>query len=303
MVEQNFYSNGKLLLTAEYIVLDGARALALPTIFGQQLSVIENNSETISWKSYNHDKSVWVDVIFTFSEIIEKNFYKNTEKSKLAQILYQTHILSPNFLTKNKGYRIETRLSFPKVWGLGSSSTLINNIAKWQGINPYQLLKNTFGGSGYDIACAQNNTPILFCRTNKVPFIKKVNFNLEFSENLYFVYLNKKQNSAEAILEYKKQEYNAEKIIHQINQITYKVIETKSLNEFSDLLEQHEQIISGVLNMQTVKERLFPDFKGTIKSLGAWGGDFVLAVSSEDPTQYFKEKGFYTIFTYKEMIL
>jgi mevalonate kinase len=29
----NFYSNGKLLLTGEYLVLDGAKSLALPTKF------------------------------------------------------------------------------------------------------------------------------------------------------------------------------------------------------------------------------------------------------------------------------
>jgi len=31
----SFYSNGKLLITGEYLVLDGAKALALPTKYGQ----------------------------------------------------------------------------------------------------------------------------------------------------------------------------------------------------------------------------------------------------------------------------
>ena len=35
METQTFYSNGKLLITGEYVVLDGAKALALPTKFGQ----------------------------------------------------------------------------------------------------------------------------------------------------------------------------------------------------------------------------------------------------------------------------
>ena len=34
-----FYSHGKLLITGEYLVLDGAKALAVPTVFGQDLSV------------------------------------------------------------------------------------------------------------------------------------------------------------------------------------------------------------------------------------------------------------------------
>jgi len=40
---QSFYGNGKLLLSAEYFVLDGAVALALPTKLGQSLHVQENS--------------------------------------------------------------------------------------------------------------------------------------------------------------------------------------------------------------------------------------------------------------------
>ncbi len=48
---QNFYSRGKLLLTGEYVVLDGALALALPTKFGQSLKVQPIDSQNIFWKS------------------------------------------------------------------------------------------------------------------------------------------------------------------------------------------------------------------------------------------------------------
>ena len=36
---QTFYGHGKLLLTGEYAVLDGAKALSIPTRFGQSLEV------------------------------------------------------------------------------------------------------------------------------------------------------------------------------------------------------------------------------------------------------------------------
>ena len=36
---QSFYAHGKLLITSEYLVLDGAEALALPTVYGQSLEV------------------------------------------------------------------------------------------------------------------------------------------------------------------------------------------------------------------------------------------------------------------------
>ena len=61
--------------------------------------------------------------------------------------------------------------------------------------------------------------------------------------------------------------------------------------------------MSNILEMQTIKESLFPDFAGVIKSLGAWGGDFVLAIAKENPTTYFEERGFRTIVSYKDMIL
>ncbi|MFT6748973.1 MAG: hypothetical protein ACJAQ1_000901, partial [Flavobacterium sp.] len=39
------------------------------------------------------------------------------------------------------------------------------------------------------------------------------------------------------------------------------------------------------------------------KSLGAWGGDFVMIISENNPKSYFKAKGYETILTYNEMIL
>jgi hypothetical protein len=38
-MQKTFYSNGKLLITGEYLILDGAKGLALPTKMGQNLSV------------------------------------------------------------------------------------------------------------------------------------------------------------------------------------------------------------------------------------------------------------------------
>ena len=42
---------------------------------------------------------------------------------------------------------------------------------------------------------------------------------------------------------------------------------------------------------------------GTIKSLGAWGGDFVLATGDEEAQKYFKRKGYKTIIPFQDMIL
>ena len=303
-MEKTFYSNGKLLITGEYLVLDGAKALALPTKYGQYLTVSFGENEEIHWTSFDKDKSIWFQETISFSEIIK---YKKTEnqtiKSTLIEILHEAYLLNPEFLNSSEGYIISTELTFPKFWGLGTSSTLINNIAQWLEINAFELLKNSFGGSGYDIACAQNDLPIFYQIIDGKPEVEIVNFNPAFSANLYFVYLNQKQSSKTAIASYYKKQNNLNAVLPEINKITVEIAEAINLEKFQELLQKHENIMSDVLEIPTVKNSLFSDFNGTVKSLGAWGGDFVLVVSNVNPTDYFKAKGFETIISYSDMIL
>jgi len=303
-VIQKFYSNGKLLITGEYVVLDGATAFALPTKFGQFLEVENTNTQTIIWKSYDADGSVWFSDTISFDTIMAKqnSGEQNAIRKKLIDILHEAYKLNPSFIDHSKGYAIKTKLTFPRFWGLGTSSTLINNLADWLKINPYHLLQNSFGGSGYDIACAQNNQGILYRLDNENPIVTTLKFEPEFRKNLYFVYLNKKQNSRNAINNYINKQSRIEEVVTKITQITNRVIETTNIAEFAQLLEAHENILSNVLETSTVKEAVFPDFKGTLKSLGAWGGDFILAVSATDPTAYFNTKGYTTVVPYNEMI-
>jgi mevalonate kinase len=211
--------------------------------------------------------------------------------------------MNSDFITKAKGYSISTELTFPKSWGLGTSSTLINNIAQWLQIDAFELLKRSFGGSGYDIACAQNNAPIVFQLVNQKPLVENVIFKPDFANKIYFVYLNQKQNSKAAIAAYYGKNGVIDKSISKINDITHAVIEASSANEFAIALQKHEIEMSNILELTTVKEALFPDFDGVIKSLGAWGGDFVLSISKENPTNYFKSKGYSIVIPYSEMIL
>ncbi len=305
-MKKEFYSNGKLLITGEYLVLDGAKALALPTKFGQSLIVEKGNNQEIKWKSYDADGSIWVEEVVSFADILKKNTAKESEsiKNTLIEILHQGYLLNPDFLETSEGFTITTRLTFPRNWGLGTSSTLINNIAQWLEIDAFVLLNNSFGGSGYDIACAQIDCPILYHLDNGKPKIETVSFEPEFANYIHFIYLEKKQNSKASIISYynNKNTALAEDIIAN-NKITSAVLNAKTLQEFAIALEEHEAEMSTILEMQTIKESLFPDFNGVIKSLGAWGGDFVLAISDENPLDYFKEKGFRTIIPYKDMIL
>jgi mevalonate kinase len=304
-MKQTFYSNGKLLLTGEYLVLDGATALALPTKMGQDLQVIPQNKAVISWKSYEADGSLWLDHEITIASIL--NYQPTLESSveaTLLRILHHASLLQPHFLDAKKGFEIATRLTFPRKWGLGTSSTLINNVAQWFGVDAFQLLKNSFGGSGYDIACAQNDTPIFYRLEKELPIITPVVFHPKFAAHLYFVYLNQKQSSKESIAAYfNKKHQNLARNIEKINKLTSIVANAQDLKSFSLALQTHENELSAILEMMTVQESLFPDFGGVIKSLGAWGGDFVLVASAVDPTDYFNEKGFDTVISYPEMIL
>jgi mevalonate kinase len=303
-MEQTFYSNGKLLITGEYLVLNGAKGLALPTKFGQYLKVTSGELGKIQWDSFDSDNSIWFEETFSFNEIINFNVTdKLSERETLIKILHEAHLLNTGLLNSSIGFTVSTVLTFPKLWGLGTSSTLINNIAQWFQIDAFELLKNSFVGSGYDIACAQNNSPILYQLINGLPMVEKVNFNPNFTDCIYFVYLNKKQSSKTAIDNYYKNQKNLEANLPIINEITLAVLNSNSMAEFSTLLNKHEGIMSSILELPVVKEGLFADFDGSIKSLGAWGGDFVMVVSKNNPTSYFENKGFKTIVPYKDMIL
>ncbi len=302
-MKKTFYSNGKLLITAEYLVLDGATALALPTKFGQDLVVESGKDKEIVWTSFDFDKSIWYNEKITFEEIKNKTLIENQNiKNTLIEILHEGFQQNPDFINNSDGYNVTTNLTFPRNWGLGTSSTLINNIAQWLDINAFELLKNSFGGSGYDIACAQNNSPILYHLKNEKPILEKVIFNPEFTKNIYFVYLNQKQNSRTAIENYRKKVISSTSIF-QINELTHEILSSNNIQSFASALKKHENLLSQILEIETIQQQLFANFSGTIKSLGAWGGDFVMVVSESNPEEYFKNKGFEINLTYNSLIL
>jgi len=303
-LKKTFYSNGKLLITGEYTVLDGAKALALPTKFGQNLEVEPTDSGTINWTSFDADGSVWLKAEIRIDAIIDNvQNGASSEDNTLIKILHHAHLENSDILLDAMGFEVTTNLTFPRHWGLGTSSTLINNIAQWFGIDAFALLARSFGGSGYDIACAQHDTPIIYSLQDGVPTVSTVNFNPVFTNDIHFVYLNQKQNSREAIAAYRERRGDLKTIIPRIDTLTNDVLLAGDSSTLASALEKHEDLMAGVLGIAPVQEQLFPDFKGVIKSLGAWGGDFVMAVAEEDPTQYFKDKGYETVIGYRDIIL
>ncbi len=303
-MEQTFYSNGKLFITGEYLVLDGGTAFSLPTKFGQYLTVEPSTEERISWKSFDHDGTIWFQDNFTVADIFSNQKQENTVRETLLKILHEAHLLNAKIFQKNKGFTVETRLTFPRNWGLGTSSTLINNIASWFEVDAFDLLQKSFGGSGYDIANAQNNSAIFYRIENEKPIVETVDFQPDFASKIFFVYLNKKQNSKQAIAAYKKNNAQvSEAILKATTDIATQLVSAENSLVFANLLQQYDEMLSPILETPTIQQQLFSDFNGVVKSLGAWGGDFVLAISEENPTGYFNAKGYTTILSYSEIIL
>lgn len=306
-----YKSNGKLLITGEYFVLDGAKSLAVPTKYGQDLSIESIQEPQLIWQSFSENGVCWLEAIFDLPKLRLANATfetnedggKDTIAENLSKILKETRKINPEFLNSEKGFLVKTKLDFPKNWGLGSSSTLINNIANWAKVNPYKLLENTFGGSGYDIACAQHNSPILFTKQHSEIVVEEVNFNPTFRDQLYFVHLNKKQNSQEGIERYKKLKGNLTSEIEQISELSEAFLSCEKLSDFEKLMKEHEHIVSKTIQLKEIQAELFSDYFGQTKSLGAWGGDFILATGNEDSPNYFNKKGFSTVIPYQKMVL
>ena len=300
MSKQTTYkSNGKLLITGEYVVLDGATALAIPTKFGQSLTVTDSNEQTLHWVSKDHTGNIWFETHIDLITLTSSNTSKIAKT--LCTILQTARIFNTSFLKQSKGVAVLTQLDFPRDWGLGTSSTLINNIAQWAQIDAFTLLKESFGGSGYDIASAQHNTPIFYTLKDNMPQVQPCTLTWSFTKHLFFVHLNQKQDSNQAINTYKKLQKDP-RILETITDLSKKTLVCYTLEDLERILNAHEKKIASHLGQATIKELVFPDYPKTIKSLGAWGGDFVLATGGTQDMAYFKAKGYTTIIAFDDMI-
>jgi mevalonate kinase len=282
-------AHGKLLITGEYFVLDGCTALALPTKYGQTLTV--EKSDFFHWNSTDEFGFSWL-------EIFKREASQNQASTKLCELLNLIGEASDN-----KNYRMTT--DFNKEWGLGSSSTLVALLADFFQLNPYELNQKIFRGSGYDIACAFSDSPILYTSIDKLnPTIQSAEIPKEIKPYLYFVYLGKKQNSRTAIDHYSSTKIDTQQVGHELSQISESLLKTINISEWVSLLEEHENLISRHLNLEKVSTRELKDLPYFSKSLGAWGGDFALVISDHEPItvrENIHRIGFQTVLSYQDL--
>ena len=308
--------------------------MALPLKLGQSLEVeeLDTSSNQLCWEAFQ-PKGKWFSVTLNRETLEIIGCDDQSKAEKLTQILRAVKQLNPKAFECND-LKFTTHLDFDPNWGLGSSSTLIANLARWANVNPYELLKLTFGGSGYDIACATAEQPIYYQLVNsqsvlrqaqeprlnsaielKVvepvetpsPIVKPIGFQPSFVEHLFFIYQGQKQSSSKEIKAFlgKANPIDLQKDIDAISEISRAVPKCESLDEFAMLMQCHERIIARCIGQEPVQKR-FPDFEGVLKSLGAWGGDFILAATEWTENQvkeYFKGKGLEVVFGYKDMVL
>jgi mevalonate kinase len=308
MQDQYFYGHGKLLLSGEYFVLDGAEALALPTTVGQSMKVRYRHSyqPVLNWKSIDHSGKIWFEANYEFWHFNPIKATGGVTEKFVAGALKAVRQQNPHFLRDDVDVFVETRIEFPLEWGLGSSSSFIYNLAQWAYVSPFELLRQTIGGSGYDIACAQAMGPIKYSRFDGKPQWGAAPFNPPFKDSLYFVYLGQKQNSTAEVAKYQQLKIDHKiRAIAEISQLTREMIFAGDLLTFNKVIANHEDIVADALGYPKVKDLQFADYWGAVKSLGAWGGDFALATSDRSPAEtrsYFEARGFTTVIPFSEII-
>lgn len=309
MSEEYYYGHGKLLLSGEYFVMDGAQALALPTTVGQSMRVKYRPSyqPTLNWKSFDHSGKIWFESDYEFWHFQPIKLQENNPtQAQLSLVLNAVRAQNPHFLRDDVDVFVETKIEFPLEWGLGSSSTFLYNIAQWAYVSPFELLKKTIGGSGYDIACAQAMGPILFRKDEGKPQWEAVSFNPSFKDNLYFLYLGQKQSSASEVLKYKERMIaGKEQIVNDLSLLTREMLSARELQTFNKVIRTHEDIIARALNYEKIRDQQFSDYWGEVKSLGAWGGDFALVTSDRTPSEtrdYFSAKNLNTLIPFGEIV-
>ncbi|MBX2985507.1 MAG: hypothetical protein LC109_14320 [Bacteroidia bacterium] len=312
---EKLWSPGKLMITGEYLVIKGAKALAVPTVLGQQLQFSHDRrrrSKMINWVSMTSGDVIWYSNQFDIEHDFEAAEQKGSGRTEFIQSLLKAiHNAKPDFFKEHGVYTFKTFMDFDPGWGLGSSASLIVNLAMLTDLQPFELVfQSTLNqGSGYDIATSLMGKPIIyFIEEDMYHWAEPVELSWKrFAHKCRLIYLNRKQDSNVEITRFKSrwskdEEHN---VIEEISNISEKLISVTDYKEFTQLLNKHELIMSEVLKSKCIKDELFTDFDGVIKSLGAWGGDFILACSNTDTDytdNYFIEKGYQTIMDFSKMI-
>lgn len=295
----NYRANGKLLLTSEYAITQGAKGLAIPTRFGQKIHYHPNlEGNAIFWSSIGHDAQEWFWAEISLSlEILRTS---NVQVAK--RLLNNLQIVKNHSTLLDHPGSFKTELEFPAEWGLGTSSTFTSLLAQCAQVDPLKTFKNEHGGSGYDLACAQADGPITYQFIENMPEVLNTTIPFDFLDELAFVYRGEKQLTSESLNLVKNRPFSNQQI-DRFNRLTDSFLKSRSLLELEDVIEEHESLLAEHLGLPKVKQELFGELPGQVKSLGGWGGDFVLVTRLSSSKHWLEQQGFKTVFPFKQLAM
>lgn len=293
---KEFRAHGKLMLFGEYVVMRNVPALAFPIKLGQTLTV--HPSDTYFVQSFEIDEC-WFSM--EFSRNLE---IKSTNNLDVAEKLISIFEDLKSFNEKlfELPIKLVIQSNFNRKWGFGSSATLISLLAQWSGMNPFDLNEKHFEGSGYDIACATASSPIIYTKSNRI--VQDVSLPKSITDKLLFIYLGKKQNSRNEVNKFNSKVLLDEDVIF-FTDLILGVPNITDIVDFEQVINSHEEEMSKLLERPTLKEIEFFDYEYSIKSMGAWGGDFFMATcrNLDEARMYFIEKGKEVCFTWEMLAL
>lgn len=292
-------------MTGEYGVIDGAHALAIPTVYGQSMTVKSTTGSELVWEAKDHNGDIWFKSKISLFDFQPTQTTDEKVSAKLTKILKNAVRLNSEFLSKWNGFKVTTELNFDRQWGLGTSSTLYCLIAEWADIHPIHLFFSVEQGSGYDVACGWADGPIEYRKDGDSISYGDIDFDPSFKENLYFVYTGKKMDSQQGIKYYREQISNKKAFSSKLSDLTDEMLSAQSLNMFEAVIATHEDVVSKALKMDKIQDLYFSDYWGKVKSLGAWGGDFALVTSErsrKETVEYLVSKDISVIVPYEEML-
>jgi len=282
-------ANGKFLLSAEYVVLDGAWAMALPLKWGQTLHIEPYQGDFCLIESRETNQDVWFKATFHPGTGLVMESNREDVAQKLEQLLSAIPPTIKRQFLKSK--KLVFQADFNRSWGLGSSSTLVSLLSQYLKQNPYALLRQSFGGSGYDIACATALQPIMY-RIDRPDFPSVQPFSLDpdLLKQMHFFYLGHKAQSSDAIRHYRALSLaERQKAATEISEISLHMQRQQTVSEWTLALNRHNQILQKLLQ-QPDPCRAFSGAPGALKPMGAWGGDFMLGLGPAEPWQQYAQK-------------
>ena len=275
------------MLCGEYAVTIGVEALALPVSLGQWMYVWEFDSpgggDRLIWEAKEKDGSTWLNESFALPlETMEAETEKSSERDRSREVLHSLlSMVAEGFWKTGKSYRIETQLEFDRSSGLGSSSTMVANFARFAGLDAQKVQQKVLGGSGYDVAVAELGKGLVFWKNAEVANWDAWKLSADLTSKWKIVFLGKKQNSRNALADVKGKLMEIEKddfLMHQLQQVCAAVKMANQVPMLEAGLEMWQAILAMSLGLETPYQhfKFQPTKGGLCKWLGAWGGDMLL---------------------------